>query len=258
VLARFAQAAAWTRTLLGENEQLRRRVAELEARQRVVLLGAEEWPKLYDEFLGRIHDLEAENQQVLERLDGVERENALLAQQHAEIEHENNELTNLFVAIDRLHAALAVVEVLGTITEIVTNLIGAEIFAVYVLDEAAGRLEVVAAAGCQLAAFPVLAAGSGSVGSALAAGQIAHDEAADGTDPARPRFCIPLRSQGRPLGAIVIQRLLPRKAGLTALDHELFRLLASHAATALAAARLRARAQCSCQAPEERGVSSSG
>ncbi len=50
--------------------------------------------------------------------------------------------------------------------------------------------------------------------------------------------CIPLRIEERPIGAIAIYRLLQQKDGFTPLDHELFTLLAGHAATAIFAARL--------------------
>ena len=46
------------------------------------------------------------------------------------------------------------------------------------------------------------------------------------------------RERALALGAIAIYRLLAQKDGFSALDHELFTLLAGHAATAIFAARL--------------------
>ena len=45
--------------------------------------------------------------------------------------------------------------------------------------------------------------------------------------------CIPLKLDNDVTGLIAIFSLLPHKPGLEALDHELFDLLATHAATAL-------------------------
>jgi len=53
--------------------------------------------------------------------------------------------------------------------------------------------------------------------------------------------CIPLHYDGRLLGAVAIFRLLPQKSGLVALDHELFELIATHAARALYCTELQAR-----------------
>ncbi len=45
--------------------------------------------------------------------------------------------------------------------------------------------------------------------------------------------------EGRAMGVIVIFRLLPQKAGLEPIDHELFALLSAHAGVALYNAELR-------------------
>ena len=54
---------------------------------------------------------------------------------------------------------------------------------------------------------------------------------------------IPLGVDGRPVGAIVIYKLLQQKDGFSALDNELFTLLAGHAATAIFASRLYAQSE---------------
>ena len=55
--------------------------------------------------------------------------------------------------------------------------------------------------------------------------------------------CIPLKLDGRITGLIVIHRLLGHKIALDALDHELFSLLGTHAATALYCTALHQRLQ---------------
>ena len=59
-----------------------------------------------------------------------------------------------------------------------------------------------------------------------------------GGGPDDPLVCIPLWIHDQPLGAIAVYRLLQQKDGFTAVDQELFTLLARHAATAICSARL--------------------
>src|SRR5439155_1741475 len=67
------------------------------------------------------------------------------------------------------------------------------------------------------------------------AGRVAQqgETYAGGDDDSDLVACIPLKLDGRVTGLIAIHRLLAHKASLEPLDHELFDLLATHAATAL-------------------------
>ena len=71
----------------------------------------------------------------------MEDENRQFAERYLEIEEENNNLANLYVASYQLHSTLDLDEVLKIILEIVINLIGAEVFAVYMLDRRGRTLE---------------------------------------------------------------------------------------------------------------------
>lgn len=51
-------------------------------------------------------------------------------------------------------------------------------------------------------------------------------------------ICIPLRVEDESAGVIAIYQLLAQKEGFSSLDHELFTLLAGHAATAILASKL--------------------
>ena len=62
-------------------------------------------------------------------------------------------------------------------------------------------------------------------------------------DLENPIACIPLRVQEQSIGAIAIYRLLQQKETFTPLDHELFTLLAGHAATAIFSSRLYAQSE---------------
>ena len=132
---------------------------------------------------------------------------------------------------------------LKIIIEIVINLVGAQSFAVYVHDEKTGLLEAVASEGEDVAVFPSMPLGEGVVGAAVATGATyCSGEPASG-DFSRPIVAIPLRVNDRPIGAIAIFELLVQKDGLTPLDHELFTLLAGHAATAIFAAQLHSQSE---------------
>ena len=62
-------------------------------------------------------------------------------------------------------------------------------------------------------------------------------------DSGDDRLSIPLRVLDMPVGAIAVHKLLQQKSGFSALDHELFTLLAGHAATAIFASRLFAQSE---------------
>ena len=118
------------------------------------------------------------------------------------------------------------------------NLVGAEVFAVYILDEGTGELGVAASEGAPLPDFPRCKLGSGAIGKALQSTEPTCWKTDRSEDLAQPIVCIPLSVQNSPIGAITIYSLLQQKDGFTALDHELFTVLGGHAATALFAARL--------------------
>lgn len=241
-LQAFRRGMDFTRELLHENERLRHRLAELEDRQQSAARSPQDWEKLRTELLGRIRGLEREHESLRERLAQVQQENRTFADRYAEVEQENNHLANLAVASTQLHSTLDIDEVIRIVTEIAINLIGADRFAIYGLDERRGELRALSAEGLELAGLPVCRLGEGRIGSAVAEGAPRAFEVplagAGETDPEAPLVVIPLRIEERSIGAIAIFRLLQQKQGFSALDHELFDVLAGHAATAIFAARL--------------------
>ena len=238
VLSIFQRGAEFTKQILAENERLRDQLAEVESRQQTAAQSPEEWEKLRLELGDKIVSLEDEKQSILEQLEATERENHQFAERYLEIEEENNNLANLYVASYQLHSTLDAGEVLKVILEIVINLVGAEIFAVYVHDEKTNQLTAVAAEGKHAEEFPKIALGEGFVGESVQSGEVASTEIPEHDGAEDPIVCIPLQVDGRPVGAIVIYSLLQQKTGFSDLDHELFTLLAGHAATAIFASQL--------------------
>jgi nitrate/nitrite-specific signal transduction histidine kinase len=237
-LALFKKGAEFTRELLKENERLRGRLATVTDRQESAARDPNDWEKLRHELMNRIASLEEECTTVRERLDQVELENSQFAQRYVEVEEENNNLANLYVSSYQLHSTLDLEEVIRIITEIVINLIGAEVFAIYMIDGENSELAPVASEGMELSAFPKAKLGVGVLGKAVASNEATCWDTQRSDDLTQPIVCVPLVVQNRPIGAIAVFGLLAQKDGFSALDHELFNMLGGHAATAIFAAKL--------------------
>jgi hypothetical protein len=238
----FRRGAEFTRELVEENARLRRTLHELETRQQDAAQDPKEWDRLREDLVERIQGLESERQDALDRMQALEQENRQFASRFVEIEEENNSLANLYVASFQLHSTLDLEEVLHIVVEIVINLIGAEIFCVYALDERNGMLSPVAAEGRDRSSFPLVSIGEGMIGASVQSGEIASRDEDDPSD-GEARVSIPLKVGDRTIGAIALFELLAQKQRFSSLDHELFALLAGHAATAMLAAQLHGQSE---------------
>lgn len=232
----FKKGAEFTQDLLKENERLRYRMLELEKSQ----LGGEAAPVEVKKLTERIADLEAEKQEILDRIRHVEEENQDFAARYLEIEDENNNLANLYIASYQLHSTLDFREVLQIITEIIINLIGAEEFAIMLLDEKSDELQAVATEGVERGEIPSVRLGKGVIGEVASSGEshFAADFDAYVREFDTPMVCIPLKIKEHVIGVLVIYKLLMQKKEFAPVDYELFTLLAGHAATAIFSSRL--------------------
>jgi nitrate/nitrite-specific signal transduction histidine kinase len=223
----YRKVEGFTQELMKENERLRYRVAALEQEQAVA-------PK------GRVEQLETEREALVQRYKQVEQENLDFANRYLEIEEENNNLANLYVASFQLHSTLDFKEVVQIVMEIVINLIGAEKFSLMLIDERKGDLSAVSSEGVEREKIPHVKLGEGTIGRVVQAGQpwVAEGRAPDQVTLSEPQVVIPMRIKDQDIGAIVIYSMLEQKQSFTSLDHELFNLLAGHAATALFASKL--------------------
>lgn len=168
---------------------------------------------------------ETEEAQVRERLDEIRAESSRYAAQFVELETHNANLANLYVASYQLHGTLDRAAVLAVIQEIVVNLIGSEEFGIYEIAEDK-LLRPLTTVGTitdhALAASRVMTR-------TVETGELYLGAAGAGPVTA----CIPMKLDSRVTGVITVFSLLPHKKALEPLDHELFDLLATHAATAL-------------------------
>lgn len=240
----FSRARAFTEELLQENERLRLRVAGLtrELEQRAAASPAAEVARLTEQ----VRALQVERDDLLNRFQQVEATNREVAARYEEIETQNSQIANLYVASYQLHATLNFTEVLDTIREILINLIGAEAFAVYWVDERSGVLRREASQGMDASIPEVVRCEEGPLRQAAGGGESYYADPLP--DPRRvdlshPIACIPLLIDARTIGVIAIYRLLQQKNRFSPVDFEIFSLLGGHAATALFSSRLYQRSE---------------
>jgi transcriptional regulator with GAF, ATPase, and Fis domain len=240
----FKKGAEFTQEILKDNERLRYRVLELEEANRVLSSGGEGCPPVQQELLNRISELEKEKDEILNRIRLVEEENQDFANRYVEVETENNNLASLYIASYQLHSTLDFREVLQIITEIVINLIGAEEFAILLLDEKTGELGPVATEGISADMLPHVRISEGIIGGVAQSGEnyFADDIENYERDFQSPMVCISLKIKDEVIGVIVIYKLLTQKSTFADVDYELFTLLAGHAATAIFSSRLYSQA----------------
>ena len=250
----------YAQDLLLENERLRALVAalrnekgQLESRlgtmEAVVtehertrdLLGAltVERRRLQDQLTRVTDELDRhleDQRQLRLQLSEVESQNSRFTEEFSQVEQQNNNLTNLYVASYRLHGTLDRLDVLGTIQEIIANLVGSEEHAIFEVDSTKKTLCLVASLGIDSQHYREVPVGSGPIGRVGETGDsFVVAPGRDTVDPQEPNLtaCIPLKLNDQVTGAIALFRLLPQKPCFEAVDHELFDLLATHAATAL-------------------------
>jgi transcriptional regulator with GAF, ATPase, and Fis domain len=194
------------------------------------------------EMVARIEALELEREQLLQKFAGAASESLDFAARYHDIERENNNLANLYVASYQLHSTLDLREVTQIILEILLNFVGAKTFAIQLVDDERGLLRTLAAEGVDRNAVPEAPVGEGKVGEVIASGAPYFDPGrfVARADFAHPAVIVPLRIREKVVGVLVIFDLLVQKTTLAEVDYELFNLLAAHAAAALQAAKLNA------------------
>jgi nitrate/nitrite-specific signal transduction histidine kinase len=230
---------SFTQELLKENERLRYRVAGLE--QENASMEKAQPAQGSEELLIKIKSLEEEKGALLTRYQQVEEENVDFAKRYLEIEEENNNLANLYVASFQLHSTLDFREVVQIVMEIVINLIGAEKFALMLLDENREELSAISTEGVPREKIPHLRMGEGIIGKVVKEGTgpyIAEGKSPSEITLTEPLVVIPMKIKDQVIGAIVVYSILEQKESFSPLDFELFNLLAGHAATAVFASKL--------------------
>lgn len=229
----FRRGSQFASELLKENERLRFKLAELSSSS---TRGDDD--ALIRELIDKIARLEQERDALRDRFGQVEAENRDFAERYVEIEAENNNLLNIYVASHQLHSTLDFDEVVQIITEIVLNFIGAEVFAVALVDSRHGSLHPVITEGVEEERVRQALTQPGVVADVLKSGVPYLASNFREVSSGEPLACIPMMIRREALGVMIIYKFLQQKTELVRVDHELFSLLAGHAATALFAAKL--------------------
>lgn len=236
----FSVGKEFTEELLRENGRLRTRIAALEnSLEQSSRPGGE-----VEALRQKVELLDVEKRLIQQRVDDAEELNREFLARYAEIEEQNNNLANLYVASYQLHSTLDFREVVDIVQEIIINLIGAEAYALLLLDEKTGIFQTVASGGQgRLPGLESLGVrqGEGVLGETGTSGvsYYAGDDL-DSRKPSlsRPIAAVPLKINDEVIGIIAIFSLLEQKHAFTAVDYELFSLLAAHAAAAIFSSRL--------------------
>lgn len=232
----------YTELLLHENQDLREELTALR-RDNASLRAQVASDDAIRDLLRTVERLEKERKDLLARSAELEESRRQYEGRAQEIEQEVNDLANLYIASSQLHAALDVRELCATIIEILLNFVGAKTFAVLIQEAPGGRYGALVAEGIAVAAVPAATPGDGVMGEVATKGHRYYDGVfrPPALDLARPAVCLPLLLRHRVVGLLPIWGFLPQKSGLVDVDRELCKLLSSHAAPALNAARRVAR-----------------
>lgn len=239
------EARSLTADLMVENGRLKTALADAkedESRVKTALQTVSRSPGVKALLRAR-RTLEKQLDSLALRHERVSHENEEFMRRYYEVEDLNNRLANLYIASFRLHSSLQGDVVLKTAVEIVVNLVGAEDFAIYLADARTNTLRMIASEGVLGTPLSAISLESGRIGEAARTRTIFVNEAGKG-DPSDPLACIPLCIEDQLVGMIVIFSLFAQKEGkFVRADMEMFELLAAHAAAAIAAASLYARAE---------------
>jgi hypothetical protein len=226
-----------TEGLIEDNKLLRAQV--IEAQREIARLRAQvASDDAIRDLLRKIETLEGERRALLEKKNELMESSRRSEHRNEEVEQELHDLANLYIASSHLHSTLSVRGVMRHLKELLQQLVGAEAFVIYLVNEE-GIARPVAYEGYNPEALGPIRTGDGAIGEVLMTGvpRMMERVEAGGTIE-KPLAAIPLMVREKAAGAIAIVSLFRQKEVWAAVDHELFNLLGSHAATALIAANL--------------------
>jgi GAF domain-containing protein len=150
----------------------------------------------------------------------------------AELSERSDQLVLHHAAARAIAGAPGQAALLQVLQEVVVNAIGSEELAIF--DLADGQPRLARAFGVARATLGAAALDQGPVGRVVASGQgwvVGRDAPAPGTEGLTA--CVPLRADGRVVGALAIWRLLGHKPALVPTDLDLLDLITVHAGQAL-------------------------
>jgi GAF domain-containing protein len=242
-LKKFSRGTQLTEDFLKEHERMQHRLQDLE-NENAGLRAKVEADQAVRELLQKIERLEHEKSELVSRYREAEAITTEFTARVQEVESEFANLANLFVASNQIHSSLSPRGVTRRIKEVLAQLVGAERYAMYLVNPEGEELIPIASEGVSGSELmPVRIAGT-RIGDVLKKGSasVADSDPSQGTIQ-NPPAVIPLSVDDRVVGTIAIFSTLAQKNKFDTLDFELFKLLGQHAAQALVAASLFAQAE---------------
>jgi hypothetical protein len=178
------------------------------------------------------------------KMSDLETTRSELSARYIDVEQSNSNLANLYVASYGIHGSLNRDDVVRAIHEVLVNIVGSEEFAIFERSADVSGFALTSSMGLSAEECSRLQPTGGRLGEALRHGAVYVRESGQVETSAGEQHltaCVPLAVGGRVRGAIAVFRLLSHKPVLEPVDHELFDLLATHAASALYCCELHAR-----------------
>jgi hypothetical protein len=249
IFSLFEQGKKFTEELLKENERLRHLVAELAHEKEVIEKRAEAAgiAHMQDKIRvleGDIARLSREIERQKSLTAEIEAENREFADRYVEVERQNTNLINMYVASYQLHSTLDFSSVIIVVRDIVINMLGAEVFGIYVVDEKNNQLVLAVNEGLPEECRGNLPISDETKELLNGPPKVGPDANSSGSPrDGEPIVVVPLQLEDRPIGLVRIYKLLIQKQRLQTVDFELIELLGKHAATAIYSAQLHARSE---------------
>jgi hypothetical protein len=188
------------------------------------------------DLIRRIDTLELERRELLARSDELAESSRENERRSLEVEAELHDLANLYIASSHLHATLSVRRVVRHLGELLQQLVGAERFAIFILDPGGARARSIHAEGLEPSEVRL---GEGAVGLVMSTqiARIASQPHPAGSLEA-PIAVVPMLVRDLCVGAIAVASVFPQKERWANVDHDFLSLLGSHGGSALIAATL--------------------
>lgn len=242
-LQKFTRGGRITEEFLREYETVALRRSELEA-ENTLLRSQLQAGDAIRELSRKIEHLEQEKAELLSRFHRVEQQSTSVSARVEEVEIEFANLANLFVASNQIHSSLSPRGVVRRIKEVLMQIVGAERYAMYLVNPEGTELVPIASEGVPGNELLPVRVGGTRIGQVFTEGTASIND----DDPSRgslaaPAAVIPLTVDDRIVGTIAIFSTLSQKERFDTVDFELFKLLGQHAAAALVGASLFVQAE---------------
>jgi len=234
----FQKGAQLTQDLVNENTRLRSRNSELE-RENAKLMAQVKSDDAIRELLRTIEGLERDKDQLLSHYRKAEAESTRWVGEYTAMESELANFANLYVASHQLYSSFGFAATARRIKELLEQLMGSEIFAVYLATSDGRKLVPIVTQGLDHPKAILVRPDDGGIGEAFATAtpRIESGDLSHGSIE-RPVALVPMKTEDKVIGVIVVFATLEQKPKYLPVDFELFKLLGAHAGGALIGARL--------------------